>query len=65
MKFKKVITLAMTAVLGAALLTGCGSSNDTQEAPAEGDTTAAVESSVPAVTEGKLIMATNAYFPPY
>ena len=40
MKFKKVITLAMAAVLGAALLTGCGSSNDTQEAPAEGDTTA-------------------------
>ncbi len=66
MKLKKVITLAMAAVLGAALLTGCGSSsNDTQEAPAEGSTAAAVESTVPTVTEGKLIMATNAYFPPY
>ena len=66
MKFKKVITLAMAAVLGASLLTGCGSSTkDTQEAPAEGNTTAAVESTVPTVTEGKLIMATNAYFPPY
>lgn len=68
MKFRKVMTLAMAAILGASLLTGCGnSSQDTQDnAPAEGTTTStAVTSTVPTVTEGKLIMATNAYFPPY
>lgn len=73
MMFKRLAAMAMTAVLGAALLTGCGSSTDsTSEAPAEGATTAAesatgaaATSTVPTVTEGKLIMATNAYFPPY
>ena len=73
MMFKRLAAMAMTAVLGAALLTGCGSSTDsTGEAPAEGATTAAesttgaaATSTVPTVTEGKLIMATNAYFPPY
>lgn len=66
MKFRKVVTLAMATVLGAALLTGCGSSTqDTQDNAAEGNTTASAESTVPTVTEGKLIMATNAYFPPY
>ena len=73
MMFKRLAAMARTAVLGAALLTGCGSSTDsTGEAPAEGATTAAesttgaaATSTVPTVTEGKLIMATNAYFPPY
>ncbi len=67
MKIRKVITLAMVAVLGASLLTGCGSSTqDTQDnASAESTTGAAATSTVPTVTEGKLIMATNAYFPPY
>lgn len=67
MKFRKVMTLAMAAVLGASLLAGCGNSaKDTQDnAPAESTTDAAATSTVPTVTEGKLIMATNAYFPPY
>ncbi len=67
MKFRKVMTLAMAAVLGASLLAGCGNSaKDTQDnAPAESTTGAAATSTVPTVTEGKLIMATNAYFPPY
>ena len=43
---KKLLALAITAVLLAACLVGCGSSKMT-------------------VTEGKLIMATNAEFPPY
>lgn len=65
MKFGKLATLAMAAVLGASLLTGCGSSTDDKKDTAEGSTSAVAESTVPTVSEGKLIMATNAYFPPY
>ncbi|MDO5147542.1 MAG: transporter substrate-binding domain-containing protein [Eubacteriales bacterium] len=62
MKLKKMMTLALTVALGTCVLAGCGGSGDTK-APAEGSTGA--ESGIPTVTEGKLIMATNAYFPPY
>lgn len=67
MKFGKLATLAMAAVLGASLLTGCGSSstNDTKDTAAESSTAAATEDTALTVSEGKLIMATNAYFPPY
>lgn len=65
MKFGKLATLAMAAILGASLLTGCGSSTDDKKDTAEGSTSAVAESTVPTVSEGKLIMATNAYFPPY
>lgn len=65
MKFGKLATLAMAAVLGASLLTGCGSSTDDTKEAAEGSTSAVAESAFTTVSEGKLIMATNAYFPPY
>lgn len=61
MRLKKFMTMALTVALGTCMLAGCGGSKDS--APAEGTTGA--EATVPTVTEGKLIMATNAYFPPY
>ncbi|MGN1132336.1 MAG: transporter substrate-binding domain-containing protein [Ruminococcus sp.] len=51
---KKILTLAITAVLIAACLIGCGSSSDSKD-----------DSKLETVTEGKLTMATNAEFPPY
>lgn len=57
MKLKKLAALALTVVLGASVLVGCGGSDKK-----EGSTG---ESSVDTVVDGKLIVATNAYFPPY
>ena len=47
---KKIITLALAVLMVASLLTGCGGS---------------AASGLKTVEEGKLIMATNAAFPPY
>ncbi len=57
MKLKKLAALALAVVLGASVLVGCGGSDKK-----EGSTG---ESSVDTVVDGKLIVATNAYFPPY
>ena len=48
---KKIITLALAVLMVASLLAGCGGSNDAN--------------ALKTVEPGKLIMATNAAFPPY
>ena len=66
MKFKKLIALALCSLMVMGLMAACGSSATTEsnsnEKLAEGSTGAA---DVKTVKEGTLIMATNAYFPPY
>ena len=77
---KKILALAIALVMVLGLFAACGTKTETPEeevttTPAteavteatEGETTEATEAK-PAFTtvkEGKLIMATNAYFPPY
>jgi len=58
---KKILAFALSVMLCMALLTACGSS-DTSSKESETSTDAAA---VTTVTPGTLIMATNAYFPPY
>lgn len=68
---KKVLSLVLALVMVFALgcFAGCGDSkkDSSSKTDASGDPTysAAPETKVPTVAEGKLIMATNAYFPPY
>ena len=74
---KKMFALVLAVLMVAALLAGCGSSTaetkapETTAAPAAAETTAApaeTEAAAPAFTtieSGKLIMSTNAAFPPY
>ena len=52
---KKIIALALSLILVLGLMAGCGATNNATE-PAN---------SISTVKEGKLIMATNAFFPPY
>ncbi len=74
---KKLIALIMVAVMALSVFVGCAgagneetkanvdttaAADDTTAAP---DDTAAVSDAVTTVEEGKLIMATNAAFPPY
>ncbi len=54
---KKIIAIVLAAVLVCALFAGCGSKTDS--------TAETVEASLKTVESGKLIMATNAAFPPY
>ena len=75
---KKLIALTLVLVMALGLFAACGNNADANEnkgtqaptqAPTQGTTapTEATESeeAVKTVTEGKLTMATNAYFPPY
>ena len=76
---KKMFTIVLAALMVAALFAGCGSSTAETKAPettAAPAATAAAETATPAETEaaapafttieaGKLIMSTNAAFPPY
>lgn len=74
---KKVFALALTVLMVMSMFAGCGSSNTTKtttEAPAAtaAETTAAATTSaetaaaeLKTVESGKLIMSTNAAFPPY
>lgn len=77
--FKKLAAFGLTAALSLSLLTACGGgTTGTADTPAAStDTPAAAESAAPesetpaadgtftTVEEGKLIMSTNATFPPY
>ena len=74
---KKVFALALTVLMVMSMFAGCGSSNTTKtttEAPAAtaAETTAATTTAaetaaaeLKTVESGKLIMSTNAAFPPY
>lgn len=74
---KKVFALALTVLMVMSMFAGCGSSNTTKtttEAPAAtaAETTAAATTAaetaaaeLKTVESGKLIMSTNAAFPPY
>jgi len=57
--FTKVLSLVLVACMGFALASCSGSDADKGEADASGS------ASFTTVEEGKLIMATNAFFPPY
>ena len=73
--FKKLAAFGLTAALSLSLLTACGGGNEPAETPAPETETPAAETpaeETPAATgefttieEGKLIMSTNATFPPY
>ncbi len=70
---KKIISLALAALLVCGMFAGCGSTAEETKAPettpAAAETTAAAEAPAEAafttIEEGKLIMSTNAAFPPY
>ena len=77
--FKKLALMGLTAVMSLSLLAACGGGNGgSAETPANNTETTPVESATPAggeetsttgefttVEAGKLIMSTNAQFPPY
>ena len=58
---KKIIALTLALVLAFGLMAGCASSEKGSTNPGSNNEAAAL----PTVEEGKLIMATNAAFPPY
>ena len=66
---KKILSviLALTLVLGLCAMVGCGSESDTNTSSVASDTNSTESSTVKVTTvsDGKLIMATNAYFAPY
>ncbi len=61
---KRILALVLTVIMGAALLTGCGSGGASSGGNAEQSTKEAA-ADIKTVTDGVLTMATNAYFPPY
>ena len=72
MKWNKILALSMAAALSLGLLAGCGggtaSQPSTQPSEAQESTTpddSNTEATLTTVEEGKLIMSTNAQFPPY
>ena len=71
MKWNKILALSMAAALSLGLLAGCGgtaSQPSTQPSAAQESTTpdgSNTEATLTTVEEGKLIMSTNAQFPPY
>ena len=69
---KKIIAMALAAVMVCGLFAACGNSAaeetkapETTAAAAAETTAAAAEASFTTIEEGKLIMSTNAAFPPY
>ncbi len=70
---KKLLAIALALVMVLGLLAGCGAANDepteATDAPVidtvPEDTEAAEEAALKTIEEGKLIMSTNAAFPPY
>ncbi len=69
---KKIISMVLACLMVCSLFAGCGSKAEEPKAPettaAAAETTAAAEAAEAAfstIEEGKLIMSTNAAFPPY
>ena len=67
---KKILAITLALVMMLGLLCACGKTADNTTTTAPAETTAPVETTeakatLNTVTEGKLTMATNAYFPPY
>ena len=60
--FKKVLAFSLVAVMTGALLAACGGSTGGSDSAADTESTEAEDSGA---SGGKLIMATNATFPPY
>ena len=65
MKIKKLAAVALTVVMAASMLAGCGSSSNSDKKPAEASTSANGTATVKTAKDGVLTMATNATFPPY
>ena len=70
MRKMKILALALAALLAVSALAACGGSSDSSSdaEPASAETGAAddaAEAGSLTINEGQLIMATNAYFPPY
>ncbi|MBQ9157345.1 MAG: amino acid ABC transporter substrate-binding protein [Eubacterium sp.] len=63
MKLKKLAAIAMSTMILAASLMGCGGGSGSSEQSTTAETTDAAAFTT--VKEGVLTMATNAYFPPY
>ena len=75
MKWNQILALGMGAALSFGMLAGCGGTSSQPSAAPSATPSAAQESSTPensstpaeltTVEPGKLIMSTNAQFPPY
>ena len=65
MKMKKLAAVALTVVMAASMLAGCGSSSSSDKKAAEASTSANGTATVKTAKDGVLTMATNATFPPY
>ena len=61
---KKILALISAAALMTGLMAGCGNSN-TNDASSNGSTSEGGDAAFTTVEDGKLIMSTNAQFPPY
>ena len=65
---KKFLAITLALVMALGLFAACGNKANTETTPATTDAPVETTEAKPAfttVTEGKLTMATNAYFPPY
>ena len=73
---KKIFSIALAVLMVCGMFAGCGSSAEETQAPettaaaaettaAAAETTVAAEAAFTTIEEGKLIMSTNAAFPPY
>lgn len=66
MNMKKTLALLLTAAMTTAMLAGCGSNGNTNAgSSSDNSSDNAAASTAMTGTEGVLVMATNAYFPPY
>lgn len=61
---KKLIAIALVAVLALSMLAGCAGKKPDDTTPST-NTADNTENKLTTITDGKLIMATNAQFPPY
>ena len=62
---KKIISMALAVLMVCSLFAACGNSAAEETKAAAAETNAAAEAAFTTIEEGKLIMSTNAAFPPY